>query len=513
MNISVNDNNQIVNADNDIFALVDNDKIIFYNGCITSIKINDIKTIRKGILKNQIIVNLTDGQIYEFYPKLEKLIFKDIIDDGTQSSFRELLIHGIPGINEDFLFLDEVSHSIKIDSSLIGCQSHKIIKFDDNVLTDIIYLLENYALSNFKKRYKYDDNVKWRVINEIAKKHTRNMFLEYIDGIIWDGVPRIDTLLSELGFSSGLQNIDNDCLYMTTVSRSLFLSVIDRQLNNVKVDFVPVFISKNQGVGKSTFCEKLALYDSYNGTSGDDFYRPCSLKDISDTKKLCEHINGGVIVEFIEGISLKSDRDDLKALIDKTKGQFRETYAKKESSIDFKFNIVVTTNQEQFLTDYSGNRRYFPVEYEGIVPPLMDMKTDLTIDYMKQCWAEALTRFRNGEKWQPAIENIKKMSEIVQRGRTIRYPGCDELHDLLNDEYTTIGQKISIPELRVKLYVRTDLTPHDLDELFKKLRLDYANYGLSKVKNPWKDDDGKSIRGYRMDNPDLNKPIGYNEEL
>ena len=55
-----------------------------------------------------------------------------------------------------------------------------------------------------------------------------------------------------------------------------------------------------------------------------------------------------------------------------------------------------TTNEEEFLRDHTGNRRFWPVEC-GVQQPAKSVFTELAAN-LPQIWAEALTLWHNGEK-------------------------------------------------------------------------------------------------------------------
>ena len=78
-----------------------------------------------------------------------------------------------------------------------------------------------------------------------------------------------------------------------------------------------------------------------------------------------------------------------------------------------------TTNDDEFLRDSTGNRRYWPIQV-GVNKATKNVFKDLEIE-RDQIWAEAVTRFRLGEPLY--IEgNVLKIAEREQESRLIVDP-------------------------------------------------------------------------------------------
>ena len=57
--------------------------------------------------------------------------------------------------------------------------------------------------------------------------------------------------------------------------------------------------------------------------------------------------------------------------------------------------MIGSTNSDAFLSDKTGNRRYYPVEVHCNGYDLFDHEQECR-DYILQCWAEARVRYRAG---------------------------------------------------------------------------------------------------------------------
>ena len=78
--------------------------------------------------------------------------------------------------------------------------------------------------------------------------------------------------------------------------------------------------------------------------------------------------------------------------------------------------FVGTTNDDSYLKDSTGNRRFLPVLCSGPID-LKKLKTD-----RDQIWAEAVTRYKDGEPWHTTDKNMVDILEKVQEQRTITDP-------------------------------------------------------------------------------------------
>ena len=64
--------------------------------------------------------------------------------------------------------------------------------------------------------------------------------------------------------------------------------------------------------------------------------------------------------------------------------------------------FIGTTNTRQFLTDKTGNRRFYPVYCTSTENRLL-ADEEKWAEYLKQCWAEAMAMYREG-KLTPHID-------------------------------------------------------------------------------------------------------------
>ncbi len=204
---------------------------------------------------------------------------------------------------------------------------------------------------------------------------------ERIEAVQWDGEPRIETFLS------GWAGV-TDTPYTREVSRLIFAGGIHRLYDpGCKFDYLVVLVGTEQGEGKSTLVRWLALSDAWFGEV-----------TIFEGKEAIEQLQGAWICEASEMLALKTTRalEAIKSFITRQRDKYRRPYAERVEEIPRSCIIIGTTNDRAFLRDKTGNRRFLPVEVHCKGAMLFHLEDELK-DYILQCWAEALSLYREGQ--------------------------------------------------------------------------------------------------------------------
>lgn len=203
---------------------------------------------------------------------------------------------------------------------------------------------------------------------------------EYFDTLSWDGVERVDMLLIDyLGA--------DDTPYTRAVTRKTLCAAVARVYDpGVKFDSILV-LNGPQGVGKSTLFARLG---------GKWFSDSLTISDMKD-KTAAEKLQGYWILELGELAGIrKVDVETVKSFISRTDDKFRQSYGATVESHPRNSIIVGSTNSESgFLRDITGNRRFWPVHVAG---GSRHTVFELTQPIIDQLWAEAIAKYRDGEK-------------------------------------------------------------------------------------------------------------------
>ncbi|MCM3041693.1 virulence-associated E family protein [Paenibacillus motobuensis] len=212
----------------------------------------------------------------------------------------------------------------------------------------------------------------------VSHKHRFNDVQRYLEGLQWDGIPRLDTLLTDyLGAE--------DSVYTRAVARKSFTAAVARAMvPGFKYDYMPI-LAGPQGLGKSTFLRLM----------GKNWYSD-SLTTF-EGKEACEMIQGIWINEVGEltGMS-KSESNAVKQFLSRTEDIYREAYGKRTMPYPRRCVFFGTTNDSEFLRDRTGNRRFWPVDV-GLVQPTKSVFRDLAGE-VDQIYAEAFVRWQLGEQ-------------------------------------------------------------------------------------------------------------------
>ncbi|NME94438.1 hypothetical protein HF847_00230 [Clostridium cochlearium] len=201
---------------------------------------------------------------------------------------------------------------------------------------------------------------------------------DYLNGLpVWDGAERVDRLLIDyLGAE--------DNIYTRQVMRKTLVAAVARVYEpGIKFDYILV-LNGPQGIGKSTFFAKLG---------GKWFSDSLTVSDMRD-KAGAEKLQGYWILELGELAGLrKIDVETVKSFITRTDDKFRQSYGVNVENHPRQCIIVGSTNSTNgFLRDVTGNRRFWPVRVSGGTKKVWEMAE------IEQIWAEALIRYKEGEK-------------------------------------------------------------------------------------------------------------------
>ena len=258
-------------------------------------------------------------------------------------------------------------------------------------------------------------SVRLRVLITRFYENKKNRFLEWLKSLVWDGIPRVDTMFQTL-FSARappLESCGLDDLYLAKLARAWLMGAVKRAEMETKHEVVPVLIG-SQGQGKSSVLQYLAVRPEWFSDS---------IADVSTAQgvsQFLDGVRGAIIVEMSESKMIRSkDQEALKAFISKSSDQYRKPYARRDASYPRHFIMAATSNLEDVFTDVTGNRRYYPV-----ICNEMDF-SKRTPDYVAQLWAEAYQMHLAGEvayipqSWPPAIEMQNYSTQENPRVSTI----------------------------------------------------------------------------------------------
>ena len=223
-------------------------------------------------------------------------------------------------------------------------------------------------------------------VSVVAHDHAFHPVREYLHGLEWDRVPRLATWLTDI---MGVI----PCGYVTKVAKRWMISAVARVMNpGCKADSV-LILEGAQGAGKSTAMSIL----------GGDWFMdtPFALGD----KDGFQAIRGKWIVELGELDSFnKAESTKAKQFFSASTDTYRESYGRRTNDVPRQCVFVGTTNQDEYLKDATGNRRYWPVACTKV-------DTEKLREIRDQLWAEAMACYLAGEIWWVNREEASMFAE------------------------------------------------------------------------------------------------------
>ncbi|MEP0755833.1 virulence-associated E family protein [Trichocoleus sp. Lan] len=230
--------------------------------------------------------------------------------------------------------------------------------------------------------------------------------------------------LSEKGLHIAPHNLEAKYLSKTLVGA--VARVFDP---GCKFDTV-LILKGGQGFNKTTFFQELAGNDSFTSR-----HLPKSNKD---ELMIC---NSKWFIELgeCESTIKPSVMSELKAFITIQEDSFRKPYADKPITVKRSFILVGTTNQDQFLVDPTGNRRFW----------VIDINQKINIDWIKKnrdlIWAAAVKAYR-AEYPVHLTETQQHLSNAIN----MNHQQSDMWEDLVNNWVSKQEDPFTLSDVLVK---------------------------------------------------------------
>ena len=239
-------------------------------------------------------------------------------------------------------------------------------------------------------------DVAGQAVQVVAKERRFHPVRQYLEGLQWDGIKRIDNWLSSyLGAE--------DTEYSRAVGSRWLISAVARIYQpGAKADHC-LILEGPQGLGKSTALRTLA--------------GPWFADEIADlgSKDAAMQTRGVWIIEIAELDAVnRSEVSRIKAFLSRNTDRFRPPYGKHVIESPRQCVFAGTVNHSTYLRDETGGRRFWPVACGSYIR-LEELARD-----RDQLWAEAVHRYRNGAKWW--LESVE-LNQLAEEEQSARYEG------------------------------------------------------------------------------------------
>ena len=217
------------------------------------------------------------------------------------------------------------------------------------------------------------------MFTQIAHERITDDVRDYLEGLEWDEIPRVDTLLIRYLKA-------DDTPYTRAVTRKTLAAAVARtMIPGCKFDPVLSLVGA-QGIAKSMFVDILGgkwyndSLQTFNGKEAQELLRGSWLVEIPEVDRFSTKFDSAIVKQFI------TRRDDI----------FRESYGHRTARHPRRCIFIATTNNPEFLVDATGNRRWWVVMCRATSSDRGENMASLVRD-RDQVWAEAVALWRAGE--------------------------------------------------------------------------------------------------------------------
>lgn len=290
----------------------------------------------------------------------------------------------------------------------------------------------------------------------------------------WDKTFRIDSILSDLfGTPQGEEIGSRASELRQWASRYPLIGAIQRTMEpGCLLKQFPILIGY-QDAGKSALVKELCPISDWYASG---------LRLHDKQQNQIELMQGRLIIEIDELVGIyKAEIEALKSFISRTDdGAVRLVWRKNPESTPRRCIFVGTTNDDSCLpNDPTGNVRFVPIK----LPAKRCLKGKVE-DWVEknriQLWAEALHRYRQGERAN-LPDDLRPQAAIVAKAATQSDPLMDERMASLPNEPMRSDKVLSICFDLNPREVASKITQQRSRELFRNLRGRGWEYNQKKV--------------------------------
>ncbi|WP_340123643.1 virulence-associated E family protein [Methylobacter svalbardensis] len=318
--------------------------------------------------------NLEDGIYGSKLSTLYQLVSASKLKRNDKNQIIACLLNVCSAIDDKDFIDFNIGFDEFREELMFHCGDGQWQPFCDQHYTELRMALAVRGFTNVRQELMRD------AVSVVAYRNKFDSAKVWLNSLNWDGVSRIETFFIRY-FEA------NDAPYARSVAFYTWTAMAGRVLSpGCQADMVPVLLG-NQGMGKSTALAAMV--------PSPEHFCEISLNEKDDD--LSRKMRGTLIAELAElrGLNTK-DLETIKSFITRRHEKWTPKFKEFTTTFPRRLIMIGTTNQEEFLADPTGNRRFLP-----IVVTKADRKA-IAADY-KQLWAEAAVLFNaTGVAWQDA---------------------------------------------------------------------------------------------------------------
>lgn len=230
----------------------------------------------------------------------------------------------------------------------------------------------------------------------VAQGQTFHPVRAWLSDLRWDGQKRVHSWLQTY-FGAEVSD------YSAQIGERWLISAVARVFEPGCQADCMIILEGAQGLGKSTGLEILA---------GREWFADTGIR-LGD-KDSYQALRKKWIYEFGELSSLKkSDVETFKTFTGARADNYRASYARKNRDYPRQCVFAGTTNEDHYLRDATGNRRFWPVK---LIRPV---DRDAIARDRAQLWAEAVALYESKVEWHVNTPELLAMCQEEQAKRRV----------------------------------------------------------------------------------------------
>lgn len=319
--------------------------------------------------------------------------------EGAIKVIREnvvLALQCIPEVSGQIAFNEFANDVIKLSPMPWGSPAGKWSEVDELLMGE--WLCRSHFLPSMPRGTLEE------AVRMVAQRHQYHPVRQYLESVTWDGNPRLNTWLAHV-VTTPAELTKKKEKYLARVGAWFLMAMAARALEpGCKFDYMPIF-EGNQGMRKSTLLAVL----------GGEWFADTGF--VLGDKDSLQGLQGRWMYEISELDAMaRAEVTKIKAFVASQKDWFRASFDKRPREYKRQLVFAGTTNEHQYLVDGTGNRRFWPVEVTRVID------TEWVAANRDQLFAEAVVRFRSGERFHPTTREEVELFLPQQRERMVESP-------------------------------------------------------------------------------------------
>jgi len=262
-------------------------------------------------------------------------------------------------------------------------------------ITDLTYTkIRNQLSREYLTKFAFGDIKK--AVRLACHKNRHHPVKRYLNRLEWDKTDRIPALFDLMKIQT--ENKTHRALIEKALLCFLIACVARIYKPGCKVDSMLV-LKGPTGCRKSTLLKLLAIEEEWFSNTMLDLNHKDSL----------QIINQYWIFEVAELQSFnRANANAVKDFLSRARDDFRPAFGSVVESHDRQVVFCGSTNEAEFLTDPTSNRRFWIVEITGTID------TDGFLEIRDQLWAQAKEAFEKGTPWHLSHTDEQAMADRVR---------------------------------------------------------------------------------------------------